>query len=48
MGHETTNPPAVAFYNNLDDGNASITKGYPQNPVCRPFHPAANAYTKPE
>jgi hypothetical protein len=28
-GHQTTNPPAAAFHNSLDDGNASITPGVP-------------------
>ena len=45
-GHEAANAPAVAFQNILDHGNASITQGYSQNPVCHPFHPAANGHTK--
>jgi len=39
-------PPAVAFQNTLDHGNAG-TSGYPQNPVCQPFHPVTNADSKP-
>jgi hypothetical protein len=38
----------MPFDNSLDDGNASITPKYRQNPLCHPFHPAANAHTKPE
>jgi hypothetical protein len=47
-GQEAANPPAVAFQNTLDHGNAGITPGYPQNPICHPLHPAANAHAKPE
>jgi hypothetical protein len=33
--------------NDSAHGNASIAPGYPQNPICHPLHPAANAHAKP-
>ena len=38
----------MAFQNTLDNGNAGITPGYLQSPICHPLHPAAKAHGKPE